>query len=188
MKLIFNFLDGEVQTFESSKQSLVIGRSPKADIVVSKDGFSRQHCLIDIIDGEIFVTDLASANGVYIDGKKIPPNQQVPFNTYLQLSIGPTKSVEIDIYEPELSPRRVREIPQASSPKAAASAGSGKIELNNTNTKRKLPKGMKEKGTSTGIQKTESTKEKLKSILNILIAITALAIAAYLLLHKEISP
>jgi hypothetical protein len=96
MKITFNFLDGDVQTFSTAKAKIIIGRSPKADIVVTQEGFSRQHCQIELVDGEVFITDLDSANGIFIDGKKIEPNNKVSYNTFLPMSFGPTKNIEID--------------------------------------------------------------------------------------------
>jgi hypothetical protein len=42
------------------------------------------------------VTDLGSANGVYIDGKLIPANKATPYPIFLTLSIGPHMLVSIE--------------------------------------------------------------------------------------------
>ncbi|MBA2404249.1 MAG: FHA domain-containing protein [Bdellovibrionales bacterium] len=56
-------------------------------MVVPDDSLSRQHCQIEFSDGEFYITDLASANGVYIHGERVPPNEKTHFTTFIQLSI-----------------------------------------------------------------------------------------------------
>ncbi len=92
MKLEFKLLSGEEIVHETKKNSFVIGRSPYCDIIVPFEGFSRKHCQIDITDeGDVFLTDLDSANGVIIDGKKINPLEKTSFNLLLPLVIGPAE-------------------------------------------------------------------------------------------------
>ena len=70
-----------------------IGRSVKCDVVVPDESLSRQHCKIEIQDGNFFVTDLGSANGVYLDGEKIEANARIAFSSYNQLNLGPLECV-----------------------------------------------------------------------------------------------
>jgi pSer/pThr/pTyr-binding forkhead associated (FHA) protein len=53
-------------------QKLVIGRSRRSDIVILDSKISSLHCTI-IVDkeGRVFVDDLSSRNGVFINGLKI---------------------------------------------------------------------------------------------------------------------
>lgn len=95
MHITVKLLDGEVLEFPFEGRSATIGRSPKCEIVIPHDGVSRQHCRIDLENGEFFVTDLASTNGVMIDGKKIQPNKKTLFQTYLPLSFGPVQSLTL---------------------------------------------------------------------------------------------
>ena len=93
MKLIIKTSDG--LTLESVIRSnmATIGRSAKCDVVVQDDALSRNHCLIELEEGNFFVTDTASANGVYIDGSRISPNVKTPVNSYNQLHIGPLECI-----------------------------------------------------------------------------------------------
>lgn len=52
---------------------LTIGRGPGADIVVSDDAISKVHARIacDRTTGRVRITDLASSNGIFIDGTRI---------------------------------------------------------------------------------------------------------------------
>lgn len=95
MHITVKLLDGEILEFSHEGKSAIIGRSPKCDIVIPHDGVSRQHCRIDLENGEFFVTDLASTNGVMIDGRKILPNKKTLFQTYLPLSFGPVQSLTL---------------------------------------------------------------------------------------------
>jgi len=52
-------------------QSLVIGRSPPADVTIRDSSLSRQHANIELTDGEVWVEDLQSTNGTRINGEKI---------------------------------------------------------------------------------------------------------------------
>ena len=70
------------------KKSVIVGRSPKCDLVVPHDSMSRQHCQIDYFKEQFYITDLGSSNGVSINGQKIPPNQKRPFPSGSQLSFG----------------------------------------------------------------------------------------------------
>jgi DNA-binding NtrC family response regulator len=52
-------------------QSLVIGRSPPADVTIRDSSLSRQHASVGLKDGEVWVEDLQSTNGTTINGEKI---------------------------------------------------------------------------------------------------------------------
>lgn len=65
-----------------------VGRSANCEIVVPDESLSRRHCKIELQAGNFFVTDLSSANGVYIDNTKIEANVRTPFSSYNQLNLG----------------------------------------------------------------------------------------------------
>lgn len=97
LKLIFHFPDGKSESFTVEKQSVTIGRGVICDVPLPYEGFSRKHAQIDVINGEIFVTDLGSTNGVLIDGERIVPGVKKQLQTYLNLQIGPAQQVEISL-------------------------------------------------------------------------------------------
>jgi pSer/pThr/pTyr-binding forkhead associated (FHA) protein len=99
MRINVKLLDGETLEFHVRENSCTIGRSAKCNVVIPHDGVSRQHCQLDIENGEVFVTDLASTNGVLIDGTRIEPNKKTKFQTYLPLSFGPVQSLMVDLEE-----------------------------------------------------------------------------------------
>lgn len=99
MRLTLKLMNGEILDQSVDTGVIVIGRSSKCTIHVPHEGMSRQHCQIEVVNGELFVTDLNSTNGVFIDGNRIPPNERIPYNTYLQLAFGAVMSVQIDLEE-----------------------------------------------------------------------------------------
>lgn len=56
----------------------VIGRSPEADFVLKEDSVSRRHARIYQEDEAIFVEDLDSSNGVYVNGQRIRKQKLSP--------------------------------------------------------------------------------------------------------------
>lgn len=66
-------------TFMGETSSVIIGRSNKCEFVVPKDDLSREHCRFEYLNGETFITDLGSKNGVSIDGKRLAPNVKTKF-------------------------------------------------------------------------------------------------------------
>lgn len=56
--------------FEIDKPRLVIGRA-NADIVVADIQCSRQHAAIEVMDEHVFVADLNSTNGTYVNDQRV---------------------------------------------------------------------------------------------------------------------
>ncbi|WP_039913795.1 FHA domain-containing protein [Cellvibrio mixtus] len=53
------------------KELNVIGRASECDISLSAAHLSRRHAQLQVIDGMLFVKDLDSANGTYLNGKRV---------------------------------------------------------------------------------------------------------------------
>lgn len=71
----------------------LIGRSSECNLRVGSVGVSRQHCRILLRESRVFVRDLKSANGTFIDGKRIPPEKDIMLQSGDRLSIGPVEFV-----------------------------------------------------------------------------------------------
>lgn len=70
-------------------QPLVIGRQPdKCSVVLSANGVSRMHCVIELSAGGLSVRDLGSANGTRINGMAIAANQSIALRPGDVIQIG----------------------------------------------------------------------------------------------------
>lgn len=96
MKLEINLINGESQEYNLNQSSVYVGRSSQCDVIINHESMSRKHCLIEISDGKIFITDLGSTNGVSIDGVRITPNEKTFYLNSLPLMIGAAQ-VSIDL-------------------------------------------------------------------------------------------
>jgi general secretion pathway protein A len=57
---------------------MIVGRAPESDIRLHSDLISRQHCRIVTRDGQSFVEDLGSTNGVIVNGKRLRVHRLAP--------------------------------------------------------------------------------------------------------------
>lgn len=89
IKIMVKLASGQLIEEIVNKDSAIIGRSSKSDVVVGDDALSRSHCQVDYDGENFFITDLASANGVTIDGNKIEPNKRVKFSSFEEVQLGP---------------------------------------------------------------------------------------------------
>ncbi|HEY2514744.1 MAG TPA: FHA domain-containing protein, partial [Polyangiaceae bacterium] len=69
--------------------TIAIGRTPDNQIVVSHAQVSSKHAQIVKEGSNLFLVDLGSANGTYVRGQRIPPNQRVPVQNDERVYIGP---------------------------------------------------------------------------------------------------
>jgi pSer/pThr/pTyr-binding forkhead associated (FHA) protein len=73
---------------ETPKSDVIVGRTQTSDLVIPHESISRNHCRIEAVKEKLFITDLGSSNGTYIDGKKLPPQKRTPFLSSSHLKIG----------------------------------------------------------------------------------------------------
>lgn len=60
-------------------QSLLLGRSGECDIALpGESNVSARHCRVSMSGGELYITDLGSTNGTYVEGHCLNANQSVP--------------------------------------------------------------------------------------------------------------
>ncbi len=194
MLFTLKLISGEVVQHNVKSDIVTIGRSKNCTIVANYEGISRNHCEIDFENGEIFVTDLASTNGVFIDGTKIEPNIKTQYQTYLTLSVGSIQSITIE-FDDKTGIKTQN--PFESLPNAGQKSSQPKEETNLTKTAAYSPPPMssnseiKVKSKKSTTQITSSTqasikipnkkKEKKNSLLTNIVAVLLLigAIAWY---------
>jgi predicted component of type VI protein secretion system len=93
------------------KNNVVIGRSPKSDIVIPHDSISRSHCRIELDKGIFYITDLGSSNGTSLDGQRINAEERIPFLTSSQLTLG---KLDCELSEGDSAPTDGKALPGAS--------------------------------------------------------------------------
>jgi eukaryotic-like serine/threonine-protein kinase len=80
--------DGEQESIGFDKQSIIIGREKGVDLQLDQTKVSRRHAQIECDrNGNLYVTDLQSANGTYLDGVRLTPQERVLWkrNQYLEI-------------------------------------------------------------------------------------------------------
>jgi hypothetical protein len=68
------FISGKYQGGEfplPANHEIVVGRSSELDMVLVEDMVSRRHAKISVADDQIFIQDLGSTNGTFVNGEKI---------------------------------------------------------------------------------------------------------------------
>lgn len=73
-----------------------VGRGPDNDVVIPDPEVSRHHALFWCEDGGVFVRDMGSANGTFLDGERVVDTAAVPYGATLRLG----KGVELSLRAP----------------------------------------------------------------------------------------
>ncbi|MFN8523803.1 MAG: trypsin-like peptidase domain-containing protein [Chloroflexota bacterium] len=110
---------------------LRVGRSPDNDLIVPDPNVSRQHLVVWSSEGDLFLRDLGSQNGTYVDGRRVGGNTTL-IAPGAQIRIGGTTlAVEArearpatgpDTAETMLAPGRPVEVPRQMAPAVAPMA------------------------------------------------------------------
>ena len=83
--------------FEIEKPRVVIGRA-NADVVVADIQCSRQHAAIEVMDEHVFVVDLNSTNGTYVNDQRVSRSE---IDNRTEFEIGTTTLMLIRSYARE---------------------------------------------------------------------------------------
>lgn len=62
---------GFIKKFPLTKKSITIGRSPGSDLLLNESFVSQKHARITVSKEHVFIEDLGSTNGIFIESKKI---------------------------------------------------------------------------------------------------------------------
>lgn len=112
--------DGLLKTFLLSEPSISIGRSSGNAIALDTDTISRYHLSISRKDDMVFITDLESVNGTFVDGVKLSENKPHQLYGGEEILMGELRVIYHDLDEnptrpiivPEEATRRI-ELEQA---------------------------------------------------------------------------
>lgn len=67
----------DIRAVLSKKQEVLIGRNPNCDLVLEDTMVSRNHARLFQKDGKVWIEDLNSSNGVFVNGRKISGKVQL---------------------------------------------------------------------------------------------------------------
>ncbi len=88
MRLSVQIEFDKIIVFDTLKHSITIGRGEDCDLVILHKEISRLHCKMEQEGDKIFVTDLESSNGVYINGERLTPYLRVELGEDSVFSLG----------------------------------------------------------------------------------------------------
>jgi predicted component of type VI protein secretion system len=77
VKLISVTPKGVRKSFSLNGPTMTLGRQPDCDVQVPLGKISRQHCQLQVNENKIFLRDMKSANGTYVNGEKITHHELV---------------------------------------------------------------------------------------------------------------
>lgn len=122
VKATTGVISGRMFPIEGTK---VVGRDPHCDIVVGGAHVSRRHAEFSVRGGQLWVKDLGSSNGSFVNGKKhdeiqLKNGDEVKFDAMTFKVVGPTEPVAVDNFEEEAERTQFR--PVAGAAKTASPA------------------------------------------------------------------
>lgn len=84
-------------------RAFVIGRSQNVDFSIPHPNLSREHVRISLKDGDVWLEDLGSANGTFVQGQKLPPKSVVKIKPQYRVLLGTGSNVIITVEAVESS-------------------------------------------------------------------------------------
>lgn len=82
----------------SNASEVLIGRASNCDVVINDGGVSSKHAKVFVENDDVYIEDLRSMNGTYVDGRKV--SGKVKINSYSKIMIG---SYPLNLNHPAIS-------------------------------------------------------------------------------------
>lgn len=85
-------------------QEVTVGSSAQCDVNIANDFVSRRHCKLVYTSEGVWIEDLDSSNGTYVDGESIPQGRRVKIDVTSDVSLAqevPLGWREIESFRPE---------------------------------------------------------------------------------------
>lgn len=96
--------DGTRRDFPVTKRRVVVGRKNDCDLRIPLTSVSRQHCEIEMSDGQLKLRDLGSSNGTYHNSNRV---QETALEAGDEIIVGPVVfTVVVDGEPAEIKPVR----------------------------------------------------------------------------------
>lgn len=95
-------------------EALVIGRAAESDLVIDDSELSRRHCVVQLVDERVIVTDLNATNGTYVDGMRVIGSTVLPLGGTLRTGRQLFQLGKRSIWEVEQSQALDRDLARAS--------------------------------------------------------------------------
>lgn len=73
-----------------SNKAFAIGRDKSNQLIVADPKVSRYHAIVTFENDVAYIKDTDSANGTYINNKKIPPGKKIKLNNGDKIKVGTT--------------------------------------------------------------------------------------------------
>lgn len=95
--------DGPIESFLLDKPEVALGRSSGNDITLDTTTISRYHIRISHKDNQVFVTDLDSVNGTYVDGTRLAAQESRVLKGGEEIQIGDLRAIFQPAAEDDIS-------------------------------------------------------------------------------------
>lgn len=98
----------------SRSEKLIVGRQPGVHLLLDMDTISRLHAEIFYLDERFVLRDLGSTNGIFINGRRLPPNAVHFFQENEEISFGSHARFLVMCHtraEPDTAPLRKLQLP-----------------------------------------------------------------------------
>ena len=89
-------LNFKMQEYYVIDGDISLGRSSKNDVVIKDKFVSKNHLLISVKNQRYYLEDLGSANGTFLNGVKIDPNELIELQNNDKIGVGFIQFIFVD--------------------------------------------------------------------------------------------
>ncbi len=95
-KVLVTIEDAPSGDYLLDKPSFIIGRGKSSDIRIISEDVSRQHAKLSLVGQKVFIEDLGSANGIFINEKKVTKEE---LTTFFPAHLSPRVTLHLESLE-----------------------------------------------------------------------------------------